>query len=88
MIRKRICLILAGIVLLFSTVFPSVADEPMYLEYAYGHTWQVWLPGVYEALKFILPAYSIDYEIHCSMLYRLTSKTVPHPCLFGRMQNR
>ena len=29
MIRKRICLILAGIVLLFSTVFPSVADEPV-----------------------------------------------------------
>ena len=64
------------------------ADESMYLEYAYGHTWQVWLPGVYEALKFILPAYSIDYEIHCSMLYRLKSKTAPHPCLFGRMQNR
>ncbi len=60
------------------------ADESLYLEYIYGHSWHVWFPGVYEALKFILPEYSTDYEIRCLMLYRLKSKAAPLPCLLNR----
>ncbi len=65
------------------------ADESAYLEYRYGHTWEVWFPGVYEALRFILPAYSVDYEIRCCMLQYLQMKTVPLPCLLHRrIRNR
>ncbi len=65
------------------------ADESMYLEYRYGHTWEVWLSGVYEALRFLLPEYSTEYELRCSMLLYLQLKTVPLPCLFGRrIRNR
>ena len=65
------------------------AEESMFLEYRYGHTWYVWLPGVYEALLFVLPEYSVEYEIRCALLLRIKNKTAPLPRLIGReMRNR
>lgn len=65
------------------------ADESVYLEYPYGHNWNVWIPGVCEALQFVLPPYTVEYEIGCAMRLRLHNKTVPLPCLLGRrIRNR
>ncbi|MBQ1632191.1 MAG: hypothetical protein II049_05165 [Clostridia bacterium] len=65
------------------------ADESLYLEYRYGHTWHVWLPGVYEALLFVLPQDSAEYEILCAVRTRLCNQTVPFPRLIYReIRNR
>lgn len=62
-------------------------DESMYVEYACGHTWDVWIPGVLEGLQFILPAYDADYQMRMILLHGQKNRAVPLPCLF-RMRNR
>ena len=65
------------------------ADESLYLEYRFGHTWYVWHAGVFEALQFVLPPYSAEYEIGCALRSRMQQKTVPFPRLLGRrVRNR
>ena len=65
------------------------ADEAEYLEYRHGHNWYVWIPGICEALQFVLPPYSAEYEIGCALRFRLRNKTVPLPCLVCRgIRNR
>lgn len=44
-------------------VLKPYAEESIYLEYRYDHSWCVWMPGIYEAIKYILPEETITFRI-------------------------
>lgn len=44
-------------------VLKKYSDNSKYLEYIYAHNWCVWLCGIYDGLKFILPQYTINFKI-------------------------
>ena len=69
------------------TLLQDRCDDSVYVEYPYGHSWDVWIPGVREGLTFILPEYGPDYQMRMILLRGQKSKAVPLPCLI-RTGNR